>query len=199
VIVDLGPGGDGRALARAALDGGAPVIQVRVKGTTDRERYELTEPIAGLCATAGAACIVNDRADIALALGAEGVHLGAEDLPVRAARAAAGAAFVVGGTARDAATARRLQDEGATYLGVGPVYVTATKGGLPDPIGLDGLQAVADAVDIPVIAIAGITAERVPAVLAAGAHGVAVVGAVAAAADPRHATAALVAALEAVS
>jgi thiamine-phosphate pyrophosphorylase len=199
VIVDLGPGGDGRALTRAALDGGAPVIQVRVKGTTDRERYELTEPIADLCATAGVACIVNDRADIALALGADGVHLGAEDMPVRAARGVLGPDFVVGGTARDPATARRLQEEGATYLGVGPVYATATKDGLPEPIGLDGLRAVVDAVTIPVIAIAGITAERVPAVVDAGAHGVAVVGAVAAAADPRDATAALVAALEAMS
>jgi thiamine-phosphate pyrophosphorylase len=127
------------------------------------------------------------------------VHLGANDMPVRAARGALGPDFVVGGTARDPGTARRLQDEGATYLGVGPVYATATKDGLPDPIGLDGLRAVVDAVTIPVIAIAGITAERVPAVVDAGAHGVAVVGAVAAAADPRDATAALVAALEAVS
>jgi thiamine-phosphate pyrophosphorylase len=172
------------------------VLQVRVKHATDRERYELTAPIADLCASHGAACIVNDRADIALAVRADGVHVGADDVPVHLARRLVGCDLLVGGTARTPDVARRLEGEGASYLGVGPVFETRSKDGLPDPIGLDGLRAVVDAVGIPVIAIAGVTADRVPAVLAEGAHGVAVIGAVSSAADPRRATADLVTALE---
>ena len=186
------------ALARAALDGGAPVIQVRIKDVDDRTRYELTKPIVDLCGERGAVCIVNDRLDIALATGAAGVHLGAEDLPVAAARLATSArpSMIVGGTARDAATALRLESEGARYLGVGPVYTSATKMAVPEPLGPVGLKSVCAAVLVPVIAIAGIRFEQVPEVLAAGAYGVAVVGAVATAQDPRRATERLVAALE---
>ncbi|HEY1282531.1 MAG TPA: thiamine phosphate synthase [Acidimicrobiales bacterium] len=186
------------ALARAALEGGAPVIQVRTKGVTDRAAGELAAEVAELCAAHGALCVVNDRVDLALAAGAGGVHLGADDLPVAAARRIAPPEMLLGGTARNPETATRLAADGASYLGVGPVYGTTSKDGLPAPIGLDGLRAVATAADaagVPVIAIAGITAERVPEVLAAGAHGVAVIGAVAAADDPRRATEALVAAI----
>jgi thiamine-phosphate pyrophosphorylase len=206
---------DAEDVAVAALAGGAPTIQVRLKAGTDRSRLALVERIVGRCADAGAQCIVNDRLDFALAAGATGVHVGADDLPVATVRrladasrvapaaaglrpASSGAAtgpLLIGGTARDPATARRLVDEGASYLGVGPVFATSSKDGLPDPIGLGMLAAVVAAVDVPVIAIAGITAERVPAVLDTGAWGVAVIGAVAAAADPAAATAELVAAL----
>jgi thiamine-phosphate pyrophosphorylase len=172
------------------------VLQVRVKLASDRQRYELTAPIADLCAARGATCIVNDRADIAMAVGAGGVHIGADDVPVAAVRRAVGRDVLVGGTAREPATAQRLASEGASYLGVGPVHATTSKDGLPDPIGLDGLRAVAAAAAVPVIAIAGVTVERVPAILDAGAFGVAVIGAVAAADDPRDATAKLVAVLE---
>lgn len=183
-------------LAAAAIDGGAPVLQVRLKEGTDAERYALVEAIAERCCRAGVTCLVNDRTDMAVAAGADGVHVGADDLPVDAVRWVVGPDAIVGGTARDPATARRLVAEGATYLGVGPTYATTTKGGLPDPLGPAGVEAVVRAVDVPVVAIAGITLDRVDEVLATGAWGVAVVGAVAAAPSPSVAVRDLVRAVE---
>ncbi|HKA03870.1 MAG TPA: thiamine phosphate synthase [Acidimicrobiales bacterium] len=187
---------DSVGLAEAALDGGAPVLQARLKGLTDRARYEVTVEIAELCAERGALCIVNDRVDVAVAVGAAGVHVGADDLPVDAVRRVVGEMFVVGGTARNPENARCVEAEGATYVGVGPTFATTSKTGLPSPLGVEGVRRVAEAVSIPVIAVAGITPRRVAEVLAAGAHGVAVIGAVANAADPRRATAELLAVIE---
>lgn len=181
---------------RAALSAGVPVIQVRVGDeVTDRDAYALTRTVLALCRDAGATCLVNDRVDVALAAGADGVHVGADDLPVEAARRILGPDAVVGATARDPATARAAVAAGATYLGVGPAYVTRTKDGLPDPIGVSGIGAVASTVDRPVIAIGGVTAARIPELLSVGAHGVAVVAAVNDAPDPAAATRALLAAL----
>jgi thiamine-phosphate pyrophosphorylase len=180
----------------AILGAGAPAIQVRVKDATDRVHLLAAGAIADRCHRAGAMCIVNDRADIALAVGADGVHLGAHDLPVEAVRRLAGDRLMIGGTARDPETARRLVEEGADYLGVGPIHATSTKDGLPDPLGLERLQAVCRAVEVPVLAISGITAERTPEVLQAGAAGVAVMSAVMSAPDPATATRALLAHLQ---
>ena len=102
---------------------------------------------------------------------------------------------MLGATGRERAGARVAVDAGATYLGVGPCHVTTTKAGLPDPIGPEGIRAVAEAVSVPVIAIGGVTAGTVPTLRAAGAYGVAVVGALSLAADPAHATAELMRAL----
>ncbi|WP_208029713.1 thiamine phosphate synthase [Rhabdothermincola sediminis] len=186
-------------IAAAALDAGAPVIQVRAKDATDAEVLDLTCRVLELAAPHGATVVVDDRLDVALAAGAHGVHVGEHDLPVGAARqVAADPAFVVGGTARDPLTARAYQIAGATYLGVGPCYATSSKVGLPEPEGAERVRAVAAAVSIPVIAIAGVTAARIPELLEAGAHGVAVIGAIRDADDPRAATRELLAALEAV-
>jgi thiamine-phosphate pyrophosphorylase len=183
---------DSLTIARAALSAGAPVVQVRVEDTaTDREAYDLTVRVAALCTEYGATCLVNDRLHVAMAAGAAGGHVGADDLPVEAARRVLGPAAILGATARSPGTGLEAVAAGASYLGVGPAYTTATKPGLPAPIGPAGVAAVAAAVDVPVIAIGGITAARVPELLAAGAYGVAVVGAVSAAADPARATAAL--------
>jgi thiamine-phosphate pyrophosphorylase len=172
-------------VVRKALAGGVDVVQVRVDDdVSDREAYELTTHVVAICQGSKAICLVNDRLHIALAAGADGGHVGADDLPVEAARRILGPDAVLGATARDPQTARRAVAEGATYLGVGPAYRTTTKTGLPDPIGPAGVKAVADAVDVPVVAIGGVTAERVPELRAAGAYGVAVVSAINAAADP---------------
>jgi thiamine-phosphate pyrophosphorylase len=184
------------AIASAALDAGAPVIQVRAKSLSDAELYELVCRVVEHAARREAAVIVNDRVDIAVAAGAAGAHVGAHDLPVAAARAALGPARHLGGTARDPDAARAHEAAGATYLGVGPTYATASKEGLPDPLGVTRVGAIAVAVSIPVIAIAGVTAERVPELLDAGVYGVAVIGAVANAPDPGLATEALLRALE---
>lgn len=184
------------ALVDRVLAAGAPAIQVRAKGVDDRAWLALATDVAARCRDAGALCIVNDRADIAVAAGADGVHLGADDLPVAAARAVVGPDLLVGATARDAEQARAAVADGADYLGVGPVHATQTKQGLPSPIGTEGLAAVTAAVEVPVLAIAGITARRVPAAIGAGAHGVAVTGAVSRVDDPGAAVHDLLAALD---
>jgi thiamine-phosphate pyrophosphorylase len=196
VITDTRPGRQALAVVIAALDAGAPVIQLRAKGLRDREVFELASRVVGECASRDAWCIVNDRVDIALAVGATGVHVGAGDLPVPVARDLIGEARVLGATARDPETARRHEAAGATYLGVGPAYSTGSKDGLPDPLGPEGIARVAAAVSIPVIAVAGVTASRVPELLGAGAFGVAVISAVSEADDPGTATKGLLSALD---
>ena len=180
------PGGHGRdlALTGALLRAGAPLVQVRTKATNDRVGLEAAAAVAAAARTTGATCLVNDRVDIALAAGADGVHVGAEDLPATVARRLLGSAAVVGATCRNPDDARRAEGEGASYLGVGPVYATSTKTGLPDPIGPRGVEAIAAAVSIPVIGISGVTADNAGAVLDAGAWGVAVVAAVYGSDDP---------------
>ena len=186
---------DSVSLADAAIRGGAPAVQVRIKEASDAAVLAECQRIVAAAQRAQTVVIVNDRADIALAAGADGVHGGADDLPVAELRKLLGSNRLVGGTARYPDTALRHQADGASYVGVGPVYATATKGGLPDPLGPAGVERVAAAVDIPVIAIAGITAARVPELLDAGAYGVAVIGAVAHAVNPAAATAELLEAL----
>ena len=195
VLTDTRDGRDAIAVVTAALSAGAPVVQVRAKDGTDRDLFDLAERVARLCDEAGALCLVDDRVDVALAVGAGGTHLGARDLPLAAARRIAGPDHVLGGTARDAALARELVASGASYLGVGPTTATSTKDGLPSPLGVAAVGAVAAAVDVPVIAIGGVTAAHVPELLAAGVHGIAVVTAVSEAADPAAATRALLRAL----
>ncbi len=162
----------------AALEAGAPWVQVRTKDATDRDRLAVARELTLLCEARYATCVIDDRIDIAVATDAAGVHLGADDLPVEVARSILGHEAIVGATCRNPDDARRAVDAGASYVGVGPVFETLTKAGLPDPIGLSGLHAVAAASAVPVIAISGITPARVPMVLEAGAHGVAVVDAV---------------------
>ena len=198
LITDTRPGRDPLAVLRAALPvaGAELVVQVRVEDdATDREAYELACRVTEACRPYGAQCLVNDRLHVALAVDAAGGHVGADDLPVAAARRVLGPDAVLGATAREPVSARTAVDAGASYLGVGPCHVTTTKSGLPDPIGPEGIRAVAEAVSVPVIAIGGVTAASVPALRAAGAYGVAVVGALSLAADPAHATAELLQAL----
>ena len=195
VLTDTRAGRDPLPAVAGALSAGAPVVQVRAKGCTDRQLYDLALRVLELCRPSGAACVVDDRVDVALAVGAAGTHVGAGDLPVAAVRRLAGPEHLLGGTAREPAAAAELVAEGADYLGVGPAYDTATKDGLPVPLGPGGVGAVARALAVPVIAIGGVTAARVPELVAAGAWGVAVVSAVSDAADPAAATRALLAAL----
>lgn len=169
---------------RAVLDAGAPMVQIRTKEGTDAQRYRVCAEAAAAVRASGTTCVVNDRVDLAMAVTADGVHLGADDLPVRAARRILGPGALVGATVRGPDDARRAVGDGASYLGAGPVFPTSTKVGLPEPIGVDGLAAICAAVDVPVLAISGITPERVVDCLTAGAHGVAVVGAVFGAANP---------------
>ncbi|HEX9504806.1 MAG TPA: thiamine phosphate synthase [Acidimicrobiia bacterium] len=196
VITDTRPGRDPLAIVAAAIEAGAPVVQVRGKELSDRELYDLTCRVLELCVHGGATCLVDDRLHVAVAAGAGGAHVGEHDLPVAAARRVLGNELVLGATARAPETALAHQRDGATYLGVGPCYPTATKSGLPALLGPAGVAQVAVAVDVPVIAIAGVTAPRIPELLAAGAFGVAVIGAISTADDPHAATEELLRALE---
>ncbi|MEU9507517.1 thiamine phosphate synthase [Micromonospora sp. NPDC048170] len=198
LITDTRPGRDPLTVLRAALPVARAelVVQVRVEDdATDREAYDLARRVVALCDRYAATCLVNDRLHVALAVGAAGGHVGAADLPVGAARRILGATAVLGATAREPGTAAEAVAAGASYLGVGPCHATSTKTGLPAPIGPAGVRAVVDAVGVPVVAIGGVTAARVPALVAAGAYGVAVVGAISGAADPARATAELLGAL----
>jgi thiamine-phosphate pyrophosphorylase len=176
---------DSLDVVRGVVGHGPVAVQIRVK-TNDREAYALTTAALELCRPAGALCLVDDRIGVALAAGADGVHVGADDLPVAAARRVLGPAAVLGATCRNPASARAAVADGASYLGVGPAFATSSKAGLPDPIGPEGVAAVARAVPgTPVIAIAGITPDRVALL---DCYGVAAISAVAT--DPAGATAA---------
>jgi thiamine-phosphate pyrophosphorylase len=165
-------------------------IQVRVEDdVTDRDAYELADAVLELCRPHGVLCLVNDRLHVALAVGADGGHVGAADLPVAAARRVLGSSAMLGATCRDADAARAARRAGASYLGVGPAFATTTKTGLPDPLGVDAIGVVAAAVpDTPIVAIGGVTAKNAAGLRAAGAAAVAVVGAIMNATDPLRAT-----------
>ena len=170
---------DSLDVVRAVAGQGPVAIQIRVK-SSDRLAYELTLAALPLCRATGSLCLVDDRIGVALAAGADGVHVGADDLPVAAARRVLGPSAIVGATCRSPSSAREAVRDGASYLGVGPVFATATKDGLPPPLGPDGVAAVAAAVSgTPVIAIGGITPARAAGL---GTYGVAAISAIAA--DP---------------
>ena len=167
-----------------ALKAGAPAIQLRDKHLPPRDLLPLARRLRADTRAAGALLFVNDRLDLALAVDADGVHLGPDDLPVAAARALAPRGFLIGCSASSRVAARTAQADGADYLGCGAVFPTLTKTKPEGPIGLAGLAAVASAVTIPVVGIGGITPARAASVLAAGAAGVALASAVMAASDP---------------
>src|SRR5688572_24686472 len=178
---------DDERLARTLLGAGARVLQVRLKPPGRRvgtgELLAVARRARGWCDEAGAALVVNDRVDVALAAGADGVHLGQTDLPLRAARKITGA-LVIGVSTHDLRQVELAVASGADYLGFGPVFATTTKEH-PDPVqGVTGLRAaVAIARGIPVVAIGGITPAQAAAVYGAGAAAICAIGAVNGAAD----------------
>jgi thiamine-phosphate pyrophosphorylase len=178
-------------VARAALAGGATMIQLRDKALVTRALLELAKQIRSLTRLQGAAFIVNDRVDIARASEADGVHLGAEDLPIAAARQLLGAGAQIGASVDTPEGARRAEKAGATYLGVGPIYATGSKPDAGEAIGLGRLSRLRRAVSIPLLAIGGLTCDNVEGIIRAGADGIAVISAVSQAPDMVAATAQL--------
>lgn len=176
-------------VVEASLAAGAPAVQLRDKEATSRELYEQAIRLRELTRRYGALLFVNDRLDVALAAGADGVHLGPDDLPLAAARKVAPPPFLIGVSIDDPDAARDAEATGADYIGCGAVFGTTTKQDVGNErIGPEGLEAVARAVDIPVVGIGGVTVENVDLLPATGAAGVAVVGAVMASKDPTNAT-----------
>ena len=175
-------------LAQVGVDG----FQVRAKQSTDREVLALTRLVIAAVRPLAATVVVDDRADVALAAGADGVHLGAEDLPVAAVRRFA-PDLVIGATCRDRDDVERAAREGATYAGLGPVWATTSKAGLPAPLGPEAITRAGGV--LPVVAIGGVDASRAAAAVAAGAHGVAVIGGIWGTRDPLASAKELAAAL----
>lgn len=160
-----------------AIEGGATMIQLRDKKMTGSELYSTAKKMAAICRSRGVPLIVNDRFDVALAAGADGVHLGAEDLPVHIVKQLVPDGFIIGATAHSPEEGVRALAEGAEYIGVGAAFPSGTKKGA-FVLGVDGIRSVLSVVSIPSVAIGGITAENAPEVLASGVDGVAVVAAV---------------------
>jgi thiamine-phosphate pyrophosphorylase len=178
-------------VARAALEGGATIIQLREKELPGRAMLELAEQIRALTREHGAAFVVNDRVDIVLAAEADGAHLGVDDMPIAAARRLLGAERLIGASVDNPSDAAEAQAAGASYLGVGPVFPTGSKADAGDAIGLGPIGAIKRTVSIPVLAIGGLTCDNVEGVIRAGADGIAVISAVAGAADMAAAARAL--------
>jgi thiamine-phosphate pyrophosphorylase len=170
-------------IVRAAIQGGATVVQYREKEATIQRMVGEARELRQLCREAGVPLIVNDRVDVALAVGADGVHLGVHDFPVPIARRLLGPDRIIGFSPETLEEARMAEVDGADYLGVGSVFGTATKADAGPPIGLAGLRKVIAAVSIPVVGIGGVHAHNAAQVIRAGAAGVAVVSAVVAAED----------------
>ncbi len=184
----------GRSLlevAALALEGGAGIIQLREKELTGKELVRQGQRLKDLCTSYGAKFIVNDRADIALAVDADGVHLGQDDIPISYARKILGPDKIIGISTHSLEQALEAQAAGADYIGVGPVFETQSKADVAAPVGLELVAKVAAAISIPFVAIGGIKLHNVDQVLAAGAKNIAVITEVVGAEDIRLAALAL--------
>lgn len=173
---------------RIALEGGCKWIQLRMKDAADDEIREVANEVLPLCRKHNAIFLLDDRVELAIELKADGVHLGKNDMPVSQARSLMPNA-IIGGTANTIEDIRRLNSEGASYIGCGPFRFTTTKKGLAPILGLEGysqivLQMKNDGIDLPVVAIGGITIEDVFDILNTGINGVAISGAVLNAQNP---------------
>lgn len=174
--------------ARAAAAGGADIVQLREKEKPAGEIFAIARAIRAVTAATGAIFVVNDRLDIALAAGADGVHLGQDDLPVAAARRIAPPLFVIGASVGSVEEALRAERDGADYVAVSPVFTTGSKADAGAGHGLEAVAAVRRAVRIPVIGIGGIGPANAADVIRAGADGCAVISAVLAQPDIVEAT-----------
>ena len=170
--------------ALACVRGGATMVQLRLKDADARTQVEVARALVAAL-PAGIPLIINDRADLAIASGAAGVHVGPEDLPVAAARRILGPHRIVGLSVGNDAEA--VDASGADYVGIGPVYATASKGDAGDAIGVAELERLAALCARPAVGVGGIDASNAAAVIAAGARGVAVIRALFSASDPEAA------------
>ena len=170
-----------------AIEGGATFVQLREKDLPRDEIVRLAREIAPVCRAAGVPFVIDDDVQAALESGADGVHVGQDDMACAQARAALGPDAIVGVSAQTVEQALKAQAEGADYLGVGALIPTPTK---PDAVDVtfDELRAICEAVDIPVVGIGGLNARTIPQLAGSGAHGAAVVSAIFAAGDCLQAT-----------
>ncbi len=175
--------------ARMALEGGCRWIQLRMKDASDDEVRKAAAEIQPMCKAHDAIFLLDDRVELAKELKADGVHLGKNDMPVDEARRVLGEEFIIGGTANTFEDIERLARQGADYIGCGPFRFTTTKKNLAPVIGIEGYRDIiekmeAAGIDLPVVAIGGITADDIDDILATGVRGIAVSGTVLRAENP---------------
>ena len=180
---------------RMVISGGATSLQVRLKNESTRGVMDFAERVLEVARPYRVPVVINDRVDVAMAVEADGVHLGAEDMPIAAARRLAGPSMALGATVRDLESARQAASDGADYLGVGAVFATPVKPDL-EPISLDILDAISHEISLPIVAIGGINEENAAVPLEHGASGVAVISALRKCLDPKEAAARLRAAVD---
>ena len=175
--------------ARLALEGGCKWIQLRMKEASDAEIIACGKEVSALCKKYGATFIIDDHVELVKEIGAYGVHLGKNDMPIDEARRILGDGFIIGGTANTYADVEMHWRKGANYIGCGPFRFTTTKKNLSPVLGLDGYRCILadmkkNGINLPIVAIGGITEADIPAVMATGVSGIALSGEVLNAADP---------------
>jgi thiamine-phosphate pyrophosphorylase len=183
-------------VVRKALDGGIKAVQLREKDLPGANLYRLATEMRSLTAEYGARLVINDRSDIAQAVGADGVQIGINSLPVAEARRFLGGDKLIIYSAHAIAEAERAWADGADMVTFGPVYHTPSKAGHGEPCGVEKLAEAARSLDMPVIALGGIKPENIPDTLSAGCHGIAVISAILSAADPREAASSMLKKIE---
>lgn len=168
-----------------ALRGGVRAVQLREKDLSSRELYELAVEMRKLTAAYGARLFINDRIDTALAVDADGVHLGGDSLPVYKARMLMGEQKMIGVSCHNQISAQNAQEKGADFITYGPVFFTPSKAPYGEPLGIDKLELAAEAVRIPVFGLGGINRRNARQVMNSGASGIALISAILAADSPR--------------
>ena len=171
-------------IVKAAVKGGTTCVQLREKECSTREFIEQAASIKDFLRSRSVPLIINDRVDVALAIDADGVHLGQTDMPLATAKKILADAMIIGISAESLEDAIEAEKGGADYLGVSPIYVTPTKTDTAPPLGLEGLRAIRQAVNLPLVGIGGLNQANSASVIQNGADGVAVVSAIVAAANP---------------
>jgi len=171
-----------------ALDGGVKGIQLREKDLGGRELFDLAEKVKALCVDRQASLFINDRVDVALAVDADGIHLGGASIPIEAARALVGTEKLIGVSTHSMREAEKAERAGADFLLFGPVYFTSSKADYGEPQGLAPLKEVVEKTSIPVYAIGGIKVGNIVDVKEAGVRGIALISAIMSSADPCRAT-----------
>lgn len=177
----------GREISRVveeALKGGVKAVQLREKDLTSRDLYAIAYELRKLTAHHDARLFINDRIDIALAVGADGVHLGTSSIPVHRARKILGDKRMIGVSCHNRISALNAQEKGADFITFGPVFYTPSKAAYGDPVGVDKLAEIVELLQIPVYALGGVNRKNVSQVIEAGAHGIALISAILAADDP---------------
>ena len=180
------PGLDLIQAARDVIDGGAGVLQLRLKTHSDRAALAVCRAVVEVARASGTRVLVNDRVDLALLSGADGVHLGEHDLPIAQARSLLGPRALIGATTRSLAQIQQAAADGADHVGLGPIFATTTKSVPHAQLGVAGLAQIAKHSPLPIVAIAGLRLDNLNAVARAGAHCAAVASALLEAPDLRE-------------